>query len=568
MLKTLRNILLLAGATCFLLLTVVTAAEATVVFFVEEEYDRFGREELVARLVEESERGLFYVDQSWWDELGDEEQEEAQDYLKILAYEFENNIWPILSKSYQWDWNVNSTSQKINILIHQMRGQAAGYFRAIDQYDRLQNPTSNQRQMVYLNTDHLTDYRSKSLLAHELMHLITFHKKEKVYQVKEETWLNEARAEYAPTLISYDRIYDGSNLQNRTRIFLENPSNSLVSWEEKVADYGALNLFTQYLVDHYGAEILIDSLSSDRVGISSLNEALAKHGYEKDFSQIYTDWTIAVLINDCSVGEDYCYHNQNLKDLRIIPKTNFLPLNGESALNATDQLQNWGAQWIRFIGGDGDLRLRFFGQSETLFRTPYVAVDRRGKTEVGFLDLNEYQNGEVNLANFGSNYYSLTIIPSIQSKQSGFIGTEDYYAFKWEAMMTPRNPEEKLIQELQAEIDYLQQTVVYLRSQIAIVLANQQGIRLNSFDRDLAYGLSQNEEVKALQLFLAIQEPEAYPEGLVTGHFYQLTRQAIIRFQEKYAAEVLQPAGLSKGTGYVGPLTRAKLNALLFMDHP
>jgi len=49
---------------------------------------------------------------------------------------------------------------------------------------------------------------------------------------------------------------------------------------------------------------------------------------------------------------------------------------------------------------------------------------------------------------------------------------------------------------------------------------------------------------------------------LVTGNFFGLTKAAVIRFQEKYASEILAPIGLKKGTGFVGARTRAKINSL------
>ncbi len=51
--------------------------------------------------------------------------------------------------------------------------------------------------------------------------------------------------------------------------------------------------------------------------------------------------------------------------------------------------------------------------------------------------------------------------------------------------------------------------------------------------------------------------------GNETDFLGNATKQAIVRFQNKYSGEVLRPAGLAKGNGIVGPLTRAKLNSLL-----
>jgi peptidoglycan hydrolase-like protein with peptidoglycan-binding domain len=70
-----------------------------------------------------------------------------------------------------------------------------------------------------------------------------------------------------------------------------------------------------------------------------------------------------------------------------------------------------------------------------------------------------------------------------------------------------------------------------------------------------------SDDVRTLQELLLNEG--VYPEGLITGFFGELTKQAVIRFQEKYADEILAPAGLTSGTGYVGSATRAKINKLL-----
>ena len=152
-------------------------------------------------------------------------------------------------------------------------------------------------------------------------------------------------------------------------------------------------------------------------------------------------------------------------------------------------------------------------------------------------------------------------IPSIQSKISGFNGKEPSDSFSLSISTEVKSEEEKLIEELNAQISKLQAQIAELQAQIAEILRKR--IPGQKFENNLYYGMRNNFEVRCLQEFLKIQGPEIYPEGLVTGNFLSLTKVAVIRFQEKYALEILAPIGLEKGTGFVGEMTRAKINAMI-----
>lgn len=82
------------------------------------------------------------------------------------------------------------------------------------------------------------------------------------------------------------------------------------------------------------------------------------------------------------------------------------------------------------------------------------------------------------------------------------------------------------------------------------------------FKSDLKSG-SQGAEVRELQRCLA-KFSDVYPEGEISGSFGQKTKEAVIKFQEKYSAEILEPSGLKKGTGSVGMASRQKLNEVCF----
>ena len=535
-------------------------------FNIDPSYDISGRTQLTASLIKIAPKLYLYIDKTWWDSQDSLKQNEILNILDSLSLEFENKIYPTLTRTFGSEWNPGiDGDSRITVLLQPMIKEAGGYFNSGDEYPRAQYPNSNQREMIYLNVEHLNSPILKSLLAHEFTHLITFNQKERTYGVSEEIWLNEARSEYAPALLGYDDIYEGSNLQRRVRNFLDRPTDSLTEWQGKFYDYGVLNIFTRYLVDIYGVEILTDSLKMKKTGIESLNAVLSKKSYIEDFSQIFVNWTIAILMNDCSVGLKYCYRSPNLTNFRIMPTVNFLPFSDQSTLSVISETKQWAGSWQKFIGGKGNLKLEFSGSPEINFKVPYIVEDSEENYSISFLQLDQNQKGEISISDWGTENTALIIIPSAETKLSNFSNQEPSYQFSWKVSTQNQTAKEnlELIKKLLAQIEELKKQIAEVQAKINAILASRGQVSCQKFENNLYYGMMENSEVRCLQEFLKIQGLEVYPEGLVTGNFLSLTQQALIRFQEKYASEILIPLGLQKGTGYVGPATRTKINQLL-----
>jgi hypothetical protein len=89
-----------------------------------------------------------------------------------------------------------------------------------------------------------------------------------------------------------------------------------------------------------------------------------------------------------------------------------------------------------------------------------------------------------------------------------------------------------------------------------------------TFNRNLYLGIS-GHDVKCLQSILNSDKETAIKStgngslGKETYYFGQLTKSAVIKFQEKYAKEVLSPSNKNQGTGYVGYWTILKLKQIL-----
>jgi peptidoglycan hydrolase-like protein with peptidoglycan-binding domain len=87
------------------------------------------------------------------------------------------------------------------------------------------------------------------------------------------------------------------------------------------------------------------------------------------------------------------------------------------------------------------------------------------------------------------------------------------------------------------------------------------------FTRNLSVG-DRGEDVRSLQRFLnarghTIAAVGPGSPGNETEYYGERTRDALARFQEAYAEEILVPVGLERGTGFFGPGTARKVRSLL-----
>ncbi|MDO8604103.1 MAG: IPT/TIG domain-containing protein [bacterium] len=88
-----------------------------------------------------------------------------------------------------------------------------------------------------------------------------------------------------------------------------------------------------------------------------------------------------------------------------------------------------------------------------------------------------------------------------------------------------------------------------------------------TFTRTLSLGM-RGDDVRALQVFLNTDSDTRVAEsgvgsvGNETSYFGAGTKRGLVKFQEKYRAEILTPNGLPFGTGIFGPKTREKIKAL------
>jgi len=220
-----------------------------------------------------------------------------QEALKRSADRFESQIYPTNRQFFGSEWTPGvDNDPHIHILQTSGLGSSVlGYYLDTDEYSKLANPYSNEREMFYINSDRLQPGTElyESVLAHEFQHMIHW-----AVDRDEDTWVNEGFSELASYLNGYD-------VSGAYYAFSRTADTQLTSWPsssgQTSANYGASFLFATYFLERFGDESLRRVVSHQANGTTGFEAILAERGLT--FEDVFADWLIANYLDDTELAD-------------------------------------------------------------------------------------------------------------------------------------------------------------------------------------------------------------------------------------------------------------------------
>lgn len=251
----------------------------------------------------------------------------VQDGLKVdeaaiqhSAAVFEHHTYPTDRALYGSEWTPGVDGDPhLTCLLGDLKASSiAGAFSAEDEYPKVVNPYSNQREMFYINANTLPGQGAFDVtLAHEFQHMIHWH-----MHPRDNAWLNEGMSMLAQVVNGY-----GAQTLSDAFPYLQQPDTQLDTWgaTDNSTHYGGSLLFMDYLYTRFGRSFIRDMLA-DRAytDFALIDDVLRRHHITESADQVFGDWVVANEVNDQSLaGGRYGYHDlpqkASIADTRSVP---------------------------------------------------------------------------------------------------------------------------------------------------------------------------------------------------------------------------------------------------------
>jgi hypothetical protein len=291
-----------------------------------------------------------------------------QSDLEESANRFENQTYSTNREFFGSEWTPGVDNDPHLSILHAngLGDTVAGYYSSADEFSRLVNQYSNEREMFYISAESGSTLPNTQFydgtLAHEFQHMIHW-----ANDRNEDSWVNEGMSELASFLNSYDP--GGADIA-----FSQQPDTQLNTWsdpsEGNIEHYGGSYLFMSYFLDRFGEDLTKAVVASQRNGIAGFNEALEAAGRSERFADVFADWVVANYMDQPAAGVDGQYGYTEIDPNRpvTIETIRRYPAEGQTQVSqfATDYIE---------LADDGSFTIDFAGDTET----QVVDADPRGE---------------------------------------------------------------------------------------------------------------------------------------------------------------------------------------------
>jgi immune inhibitor A len=281
--------------------------------------------------------------------------------LAASAQTFETAVLPALRRYLGDPWSGGAGEPLITVLNARLPNRyIAGYYSESDTFPRLVNPYSNEREMIYLNSDAVRPGTRAydAVLAHEFTHLL--HGR---LQRGQEGWLSEGLAMLGSEIAGFDNA-------GFPALFAANPDTQLNAWSDDPAQrgrhYGAALRFFRYYVQRAGGyAALADLLVPGLRGEAAFDHALALRGWDGGFEELFRDWVAALYLDPLGAADPRYRVGGDSVRARVAATVETVPERRSS------MLPQFGTHYIELRLPDGSYRVTLAGNE----RVKLIAAD-------------------------------------------------------------------------------------------------------------------------------------------------------------------------------------------------
>lgn len=292
-----------------------------------------------------------------------------------------------------------------------------GYFSGVNEFSdrqaRFMGYRSNQTEMLYVDCDpsNASSPEIHGVIAHELQHAVHFNA-----DPEEETWINEGCATFAELICGY-----GARAPDA---FKDEANDSLIDWDDQMADYEQAGLFVDYLFEHWGGKATLRTLVTNTAhGERGITAALRDRGFSQGFSQVFADWVVANYLDDDGIADgQYAYANYELSGTDRFTDTrqhSTYPTTGAHAVSYT------AANYLSFSGGEA-LEISFDGDNRSEFSVRTIEYKTGALPKVAEFPLDDLNSGSSTFVG----YERIVLIPIVN--QAAYSSASYTYAAKEE----------------------------------------------------------------------------------------------------------------------------------------